>query len=218
MIMKDNPMKRPFIKICGLRDARTVAFLSELPVDAIGFISYRPSPRYISEKSVMKILASVDVGDRLKVGVFVNESIDTIKRYRDSGIGVAQLHGDESAEFAELCVSEGMRVWKALRPRSRDDLARFRGYPADKFLVDAFVKNIPGGTGCLVERALAVYAKEILTAPLILAGGINPTNALGLYSEVEPFGIDVNSGVEKESGVKDFDKILSLLNIWNSMD
>jgi phosphoribosylanthranilate isomerase len=211
-------MKReemPFIKICGIKDAETAVFLFSLQVDAVGFISYKRSPRYISAVELGGFLSECESDGKEKVGVFVNESIDTVKAYRDAGITVAQLHGEENESFAEQCAELGLKVWKALRPRDESDIDGYINYPAERFLIDAFKKGVPGGTGEQVNRNLALYGVKTLPAPVILAGGITPENALDIYRNVMPFGLDVNSGVESEPGVKDRSRIISLLNLWH---
>jgi len=205
---------KPFIKVCGIRDIETARLLFALSVDAVGFISYKKSPRYISAEELKMILLDIGSSEKDKVGVFVNEDIDTVKAYMDAGITVAQLHGDESESFAEQCNRIGLKVWKALRPVNESDIDKYINYPAEKFLIDAFKKGVPGGTGEQVDRQLAVYAVDRFCVPVILAGGLNPSNALEIYNEVKPFGLDINSGVEIAPGIKDSKKIIQILSLW----
>jgi len=205
---------KPFIKVCGIKDSETAEFLFSLSLNAVGFISYKKSPRYISAGELKKLLRNIDCIEKEKVGVFVNEDLDTVKEYMDAGITVAQLHGDETKNFAEQCRSIGLKVWKVLRPRIESDIDRYIDYPAEFFLIDAFKRGVPGGTGEQVNRELAIYCVERLPLPVILAGGINPENAFGIYQDIRPFGLDVNSGVEISPGLKDKEKIIRLLDLW----
>jgi phosphoribosylanthranilate isomerase len=139
-----------------------------------------------------------------KAAVFVNADTDAIGKYIDSGVDTIQLHGDENADFAEkLKKGFGLEIWKALRPRSKEEVDSFRSFPADKFLLDAFSASARGGTGKTADWKLAAYAVETLNAPVILAGGLKLANISEALSVVSPFGVDLSSGVEKSPGIKD---------------
>jgi phosphoribosylanthranilate isomerase len=212
-------MKTPnLVKICGLTRSADANFAVSGGADALGFISYDKSPRFIPPEMVRKILS--ELGGRSgfrKVGVFVNAGIKMVDDYLQAGLDTLQLHGDESAEFALECAelispSTATRpeIWKAFSPTSRDDVEKYRAFPADKFLLDAFKKGMRGGTGTVMDLDLAKFAVDILPKPVILAGGISPENVEEIVERVAPFGIDVNSGVEKAPGVKDEELIRRL--------
>ena len=234
-------MKKPFIKFCGITNADTASFVLNAGADAIGFIAYPKSPRFISSKDVDSIILNISqknlnenniqnnhinnnteilpslckcLKNKNLVAVFVNADIETIKQYGNAGINTVQLHGDESEDFADLCQNLGFEVWKAIRVKNKSDIEQYKNFPASKFLIDAFHLNLPGGTGKTVDRSLAAYAVKVLPAPVILAGGLNPSNIFDIFNEIKPWGLDVNSGVEFFPGKKNHQDIMRVLALW----
>ncbi len=204
--------KKLFIKICGITQAEDAKFAVDIGADAIGFIAFPKSLRYIDADSVSKIctsLKSKSAKGTKKTGVFVDTDIDFIKTYIDAGIEIIQLHGNENAKFAEEC-SKLAEVWKVIKPQSTEDIAKFANFPADKFLLDTFHKDLHGGSGITMELKLAQFAVKHLQKPVILAGGLSPDNVTKIVKMTLPFGIDVNSGVESSPGVKDHTLIQKL--------
>jgi len=122
----------------------------------------------------------------------------------DCRLAYAQLHGEESPEY---CAELGVPVLKGIRVRSREDLASLPSYPVAAVLLDAYVEGRAGGTGATFEWALAVEAKAQAWSPIILAGGLTPDNVGEAISLVQPYGVDVSSGVESAPGVKDHSKV-----------
>ena len=199
------------LKICGITRHGDYDYILRQPeVNAVGFVAYPPSRRFVTFDSVREITAGVG-RSILKVGVFVDAEEDFIMDYVGAGIDVAQLHGDESPGFAEK-LSHRIRVWKALRPRSIEGIDKFKDYPAEKFLIDAFSQTLKGGTGLLVDRNIARYAVKTLPAPVILSGGLTPENAADALKAVGPAGVDVSSGVEISPGIKDILRIKSFIS------
>ena len=121
-------------------------------------------------------------------------------------LGLAQLHGDETPSF---CESLGRPVLRALRLRDRGSLlalAEYKGRMGVRgFVVDAFSTEAYGGTGQTVDWSLAREVAQV--TPILLAGGLSPTNALEAVREVQPYGVDVSSGVEENPGKKDHEKV-----------
>ena len=206
-------LTKPFIKICGIRSLEDAKFAISAGADAIGFITYPKSPRFITAKAVKEICDELTSADVQKVGVFVDTDLEIIHAYRNAGINTIQLHGNETAEFAKQLPN--LEIWKAIKPKLNADILRYVEFPAQKFLLDAFHKTMPGGTGITVDRKLAKFAVSTLPAPVILAGGINPANFAEILEEIQPYGMDINSGVEKSPGIKDHQKIQE---IFDSMD
>ena len=198
---------RLFIKICGMRDCEDAKFAIDAGVDAIGFIAFPKSPRYIDPRQVKEVCSSLHSDRRRvqKTGVFVNAELDVVKEYVSAGIDTVQLHGSESAQFAEECagLAENLEVWKVIKPQSTEDVAKLADFPADKFLLDTFHKTLQGGTGEVMDLELAKFAVKTLQKPVIIAGGLSPANISDIVRDVEPYGIDVNSGVESAPGKKD---------------
>lgn len=191
----------PFIKICGITRLEDAKFAISAGADAIGFIAYPKSPRFITAKAVKTICNALKADKTKKVGVFVNSSPATINEYIDAGIDIIQLHGDEDARFTQNF--SDIEIWKAIKPQFNLDILRFIEFPAQKFLLDAFHESLPGGTGKTVDLELAKFAIDNLPAPVILAGGISPANFAEIFNAVQPFGMDINSGVEVSPGIKD---------------
>ena len=200
-----------FIKICGMTRVEDAEFATSLGVDALGFIGFPGSPRYVSPESARRLIGDIGAGCR-KVGVFVDASLDTIRRYVDSGVDTIQLHGTETARFAEDC--RGLcEVWRAVRVKDVSSVTDSSGFPCDKYLVDTFSPSAHGGTGVAVDRELAKLAVETLGRPVILAGGLTPDNFRGAVGEVHPFGLDFNTGLETAPGIKDHGLIQKLFNM-----
>ncbi|MFA6293380.1 MAG: phosphoribosylanthranilate isomerase [Victivallales bacterium] len=199
-----------FVKICGITRAEDAVFASGCGADALGFIAYPKSPRFINASSVRGIVGEIP-GNVLKAAVFVNPTIDEVMKYVGAGVNVIQLHGDETAEFAEE-IAKFAEVWKAIRPETAKDVLKYSDYPADKFLIDTFSGSAYGGTGKTGDWDSAKFAVETLNKPVILAGGLNPANIAEAVKSVDPYGIDVSSGVESSPGVKDHGKLTLLFS------
>ncbi|OGV48451.1 MAG: hypothetical protein A2017_19585 [Lentisphaerae bacterium GWF2_44_16] len=203
--------KKMFIKICGIKTENDYKLVTERKVSAVGFIAYPASPRYVEPEKLSLILASCENNPSIKkVAVFVNSPFEEIMKYISCGIDVVQLHGDEGPDFA-LKISEYAEVWKAIRPRSEEDVRKYTSFPAKKFLIDAFSEKQRGGTGKTADRELARLALSTYSRPVILAGGLNPENVYEAVKTVKPYGIDVSSGVEISPGVKDFAAVDTLI-------
>lgn len=197
MARRKPPVK---VKICGMTSQADAMMAAEFGADAVGFIFYRKSPRYVSEKTVKNIVLPPFVN---RVGVFVNEDADRINRIADScQLDLIQLHGDESPAF---CKKIKRKVIKAVRLRDAKSIERMAKYDVEGFLLDAYEENIPGGTGKTCDWSLVRRAKKF--GPIILAGGLKPSNVEDAIRKVQPYGVDVCSGVEKVPGKKDRSKV-----------
>lgn len=204
---KSSSMK---IKICGITNAEDANVAVRAGADALGFIMYRKSPRWVEPEVARSIIASLPPFV-LPVGVFVNEEAERVRSLMDEcGFALAQLHGDESALY---CQNLSRPVLKALRLKDRATflaLAEFQGRANVRgFLIDAFSDQAYGGTGQMVDWALAQEAAR--SSQVILAGGLNPTNVAGAIQMVRPYGVDVSSGVEQSPGKKDQDKLKAFI-------
>lgn len=199
------------VKICGITNEADAVAAVEAGADALGFIFYAKSPRCVEAPLVKRILASLPPFV-LTVGVFVNEDIKNIRDIIDNcGLSLAQLHGEESAEF---CESLGRPVLKAIRKPSQAALlalAEYRGRACVRgFLVDAFSDKAYGGTG---ERADWELASQVAQAgPVVLAGGLTQDNVAEAVRTVKPYGVDVSSGVEASPGKKDRAKVRAFIH------
>jgi phosphoribosylanthranilate isomerase len=198
------------VKICGITNAEDAHLAVEAGADALGFVLYRKSPRFIDPAMVRTIIATLPPFI-LPVGVFVNEESKVVRDLMDAcGFALAQLHGGESAAY---CQDLGRPVLKALRLKDRAAflaLAEFQGRANVRgFVLDAFSDQGYGGTGLTVDWNLAAEAAR--AAPVLLAGGLTPENVGAAIKVVHPYGVDVSSGVEVRPGKKDPAKVASFI-------
>ncbi|SVB72289.1 uncharacterized protein METZ01_LOCUS225143, partial [marine metagenome] len=190
------------IKVCGTTNLKDALFAVESGVDAIGFIFYKKSPRYILQKDAKDIVAKLPPFVET-VGVFVNETSDRVNRIAEQcKLTAIQLHGDESPAF---CRRIKRRVIKAFRVKDTNSFKGMADYDVSGFLLDSYNEESKGGTGKTFDWNLALRAKK--QGPIILAGGLNPYNVYTAIHRVKPYGVDVCSGVEKSPGIKDSVKI-----------
>ena len=195
---------RTRIKVCGMREMTEVAEIVAAGVDAVGFIFAEHSPRKIDPdkaKAIIKTLPPfVDA-----VGVFVDEQAEVVEEIvQYCGLTMVQLHGAESPDY---CSDISCRVMKAMRVGSAtkaDDLAGYTDH-IKAFLLDTFNEKMAGGTGQVFDWSLIEKIKP--SAPIVLAGGLTPANVGDAISQVHPFAVDFNSGVEFEPGRKDIAKV-----------
>ncbi len=197
-------------KICGITNIEDARVAVAAGADALGFLLYRKSPRYVDPMMVQQIVAQLPPFV-LPVGVFVNEEIKIVRDLMDTcGLALAQLHGDESATY---CRELSRPVLKALRLKDRSTfvaLAEFQAMVEVRgFVLDALSEEVYGGTGQVVDWSLARQAAQAAT--VILAGGLTPENVVQALLAVQPYGVDVSSGVEVTPGKKDHEKVRAFL-------
>ena len=207
MLKMSMPTK---VKICGITSAEDAAAAVEAGADALGFIFYRKSPRYIQPSLARQIIMSLPPLVT-PVGVFVDEEQQAVRNLMDDcGLALAQLHGHESAAY---CQELGRPVLKALRVKDRSSflaLAEFQGRAGVRgFVLDAFSDQAYGGTGQVIDWQLA--AEVARAAHILLAGGLTPDNVAKAIQSVQPYGVDVSSGVEREPGKKDHEKVRAFI-------
>lgn len=194
------------IKICGLTNLEDALVAANLGVDALGFVFYPESPRYVEPEEAGKIIRQLPPFVS-KVGVFVNEPADKINDIIDvTGIDIVQLHGQEPPEY---CRKFKTKVIKAFRISPDFDLEQMAGYSSDAYLLDAYVRGAYGGTGEGFDWEIANKAKQY--GRIILAGGLNPENVKSAIQQVDPYAVDISSGVEFRPGRKDKKKLRQLM-------
>jgi len=197
---------RTRIKICGITRLEDALAASMLGVDAVGFVFYDRSPRYIDPQKAAAIVRQLPPFVSA-VGLFVNPDQAWIAEVlHHCSLGVIQLHGDESPEF---CASQRLRVLKAVAVRDRNDIARVGHFHCPVLLDAPAPSGVFGGTGKLFDWSLLTGLKH--DYPLLLAGGLNADNVSKAVAMRSWFGIDVSSGVEQAPGVKDADKMRLLV-------
>ena len=191
------------VKICGITSEADALAAAEAGADAIGLMFYEDSPRHVSI-SQAKAISEVLPKHIVRVGVFVNAEESLVSQsIIDCTLNIVQFHGDESPED---CGRFNVMSLKAFRMQDSETLEDMQKFPADGFLLDAYVKDALGGTGETFNWDLAVRAQE-LGRPIFLAGGLTSVNVAEAVRAVRPFAVDVSSGVESEPGKKDPDKV-----------
>lgn len=191
------------VKICGITSVADGVAAAEAGADMIGLMFYERSPRHLSTATAAEISRALSPFI-VKVGVFVNPDEDIVMRaIGECGVTLLQFHGEETPEF---CTQFGVMSMKAFRVRDADSLLALPNYPTDAYLLDAYSPNAHGGTGAKFNWDLALAAKQH-GKPIFLAGGLTPENIGAAVAKVQPFGVDVSSGVEAAPGKKDPAKV-----------
>ena len=187
------------VKICGITNYDDALFAAESGADALGFI-FASSPRQIAPANARDIIRSLPPFVKT-VGVFVDEAPEKIKDLVSlCGIDLIQLHGKESPESCEQFMP---MVIKAIGVKDESVLRDVPDYNGKVrgILLDAYSEKIAGGTGKIFNWDLAIRIKE-MGIPVILAGGLGPSNIVEAIARVRPYAVDVNSGVEERPGKK----------------
>lgn len=194
------------VKICGITNVEDALQAVEAGADALGFVFYHRSPRFVTPREVQKIIAELPPFVTT-VGLFVNEPLPRIRRTMAAArLDVVQLHGDESPED---CLIEPLRVIKALRIKDAASLEGAARYQVSALLLDAWSDEHYGGTGLSFDWQLARHLTG--KRPLILAGGLTPENVVAAVRQVKPYAVDVSSGVEAAPGKKDHRKVAEFI-------
>ncbi len=195
------------VKICGITNVADGLAAVEAGADMIGLMFYERSPRHISLATAVEISRALPPFV-VKVGVFVNPDEDMVMRaIGDCGVSLLQFHGEETPEF---CTQFGVMSMKAFRVRGPETLAELPKYPTDAWLLDAYSADAHGGTGAKFNWNLALEATQF-GRPIFLAGGLTPENVGEAVRRVQPFGVDVSSGVESAPGKKDHAKVRAFI-------
>jgi phosphoribosylanthranilate isomerase len=198
-------MQRTRIKICGLTREEDVAAAVAAGADAIGFVFYPKSPRYVTPQRAAELIATLPPFVTA-VGLFVNASPEEVAEIvRVAPVGLLQFHGEETPEFCaqfglpfvKACrVKQGVSALEYLRPFSQ----------AAAWLFDSFVPEY-GGVGESFDWSLVPSTDK----PVILSGGLSSLNVAQAIRRVRPWGVDVSSGVESGKGIKDAAKIAAFI-------
>lgn len=191
------------VKICGITNLTDAKAAAEAGADALGFNFYAKSPRCISAETARSITQGLP-GGILKVGVFVDESIETIAMTVNvAGLNVIQLHGDESPAYVdELRRRTSCDLIKAFRVSDEFSPEDALDYSVEGVLLDAFSAGARGGTGETFDWDVA-KSVWTLVGSLWLAGGLTPENVAEAVATVRPFAVDACSSLEIAPGIKD---------------
>lgn len=199
-------MQRTRIKICGITREEDLLTAVEHGVDAVGFVFYEPSPRYVAPQRAAQLVAHLPPFVT-SVGLFVNASEASIASTLSAvHVDLLQFHGEETADD---CRRHGRPYIKAARVRPGLHLVEYASqFPdAQGLLLDAFVEGY-GGAGKSFDWSLI---PPVLPLPVILSGGLDAQNVVQAIERVRPWAVDVSSGVEASRGIKDAAKIASFV-------
>ena len=200
------------IKICGITNLDDALGACEAGADALGFVFYKPSPRYIDPRKAKEIIAHLPPFVQA-VGLFVNETVSTINHIANlSNIDLAQIIDDACFDqFGDPSVYDHLEVryLKVIRARGREDVIRYK----DEYrLIDSFVPGF-GGMGHRLELS---FFDGIDCSKIILAGGLTSENLRELYG-YNFYGVDVSSGVEISKGIKSLQKMKDFVSVVNEL-
>jgi phosphoribosylanthranilate isomerase len=198
------------VKICGITRPEDAELAAELGAWALGFILWRRSPRAADPAVAAGIALALRRRVEL-VGVFVNASLDEVAHAAEAlHLTHVQLHGDEGPSFcAEAGRRTGAKVIKAIRVASASDFQDLQRFHTDFHLLDTAARGRYGGSGQTWDWALA--SRRARKVPVILSGGLTAENVAPGIEAVDPYAVDVASGVEAAPGVKDPDKLAAFM-------
>ena len=190
------------IKICGITNTLDARFAIENGADLIGFVFFRESPRYVSPDKAKRIIEELPK-ETVTTGVFVNETNkNMISISKFCGLHTLQLHGQETIK--QINELKDIGLIKAFAPKNERDLVELHKFHGYTLLIDTPSDN-HGGSGKIGNWELA--KKISLRYQIFLAGGLTCENVVNAITTVRPYGVDVSSGVEKDKGIKNHDKV-----------
>lgn len=198
---------RTKVKICGITNKSDALYASDLGVDALGFVFYENSSRFIDPELAGHITSYLHPFI-LRVGLFVNANEDfVVDSIVKSRINLLQFHGDEPEEY---CNQFNLPYIKSISMKDKINLIECRDKynSASALLLDTYSEKLKGGTGEVFDWK---KIPKDYPMPLVIAGGLNPDNVERLIKLVKPFCVDVSGGVEIEKGIKDKEKMKNFM-------
>ncbi len=192
-----------FVKICGICSRSDLGQISAFRPDALGFIQWPKSKRYVDSETVGQWETPEGI---MRIGVFVDPSESELAHAAQfARLDGLQIHRISNACKIDRDLFAGLELWRALSP---DELYFQRsGTPFDRYLLDSYDPKTVGGTGQTCDWSKAQALVQSMDAPILLAGGLTAENVAEAIEQVHPWGVDVSSGVEIEPGVKDIEKV-----------
>ncbi len=189
------------IKICGITNLEDALLALELGVDALGFV-FAESPRKVTSQLAEQIVNQINL-PVLKVGVFVNEDFQDVQEiFNRCKLDYVQLSGNEDKTYLEKL---SLPIIKVFKVKGQTVLKEIPQYDLNLFMLESFNETQHGGTGKTFDWDIAIEAKKF--GRVILSGGLTPENVFSALQQVEPYGVDVSSGVEELPGKKDKKKL-----------
>jgi len=206
------------VKICGITREEDARLAVALGAAALGFIFYKPSPRYVTPDRAAAIVRTLPPFVTT-VGVFVQEDAEEMNAVVERGrVDRIQLHGGEPYD---LLARLSRPAYRAFRLKEPGDLEAVEAAPDTDVLLDTFMPGQYGGTGRAFDLSWARRLVERLERQgrrVILAGGVTPDSVGQALREVRPHALDISSGVEAEPGIKDERKLRALFRVLETMD
>jgi phosphoribosylanthranilate isomerase len=200
------------VKICGITSLADARVAVEAGADALGFMFFEGSPRHVSLETAAAICRQLPP-QVARTGVFVDAPEDeVVGAIAACGLNLLQFHGQETPDY---CRQFGLMSMKAFRIRDAESLRQLPEYTTEAWLLDAYTPGKLGGTGECFNWALAIEALKF-GRPIFLAGGLTPENVAEAVRVVQPYGVDVSSGVELAPGKKDPDKVRAFIQAAKS--
>ncbi|MBI3398638.1 MAG: phosphoribosylanthranilate isomerase [Deltaproteobacteria bacterium] len=204
------------VKICGITNLEDALAACEYGADALGFIFYKESPRFIEIEKVKEIIKDIPPFVTT-VGVFVDEDANTINEIiKKIGLHMVQLHGNESPEFCENIQSKVIKTFRIKGARVMGIGTGEQGvnkemerYNVSAYLLDTYREDVEGGSGITFNWGVAKDAIKV--GKIILAGGLTVENVKQAVRIVMPYAVDVSSGVEESPGKKDLRKVMEFI-------
>ncbi|MDI6796740.1 MAG: phosphoribosylanthranilate isomerase [Desulfatibacillaceae bacterium] len=194
------------VKICGITTPKQAQVCARAGADAIGLVFYRKSPRFVERQTAQEICLAAGEFGISRVGVFVDEAIeDILEAAHFCGLNFVQLHGAESQQTVAQIQKAGLGVLKAFFLNKEPGFERASDYFPEAFLAECAGKALPGGNALAWDWGQAKRLGG--SRPLILAGGLDPQNAVQAILAAKPDALDVSSGVEDSPGQKNPQKV-----------
>lgn len=199
------------IKVCGITNIKDAKMCENLGADALGFIFYEKSKRYVTPEKAKSIIEQVSPFT-VKIGVFVNQSAEFINQTASTiKLNAVQLHGDESHDFIDQI---NLPVIKSFRVNDNFDYSIISKYKQCGILLDSYSPNRYGGTGKIFNWE---NIPDNLKGKIILSGGISAANLEYIINKIKPAYIDISSSLEIEPGVKDERKAKKFFSLFNKL-
>ena len=193
------------VKICGITSLEDALVSLKAGCDALGFMFYKKSPRYIAPGMAKEIIRQLPA-DIIKIGVFVNAEEGTVKRIAKlCNLDMLQFHGNESAAFCQRF--KGIKIIKAFRIKDKLNLEKISRYKTFAYLFDTFKKSKIGGTGKIFNWKLLARDINNFRIPIFLSGGLNQRNVKRAIETLHPDWVDASSSLEIKPGEKDPKKV-----------
>lgn len=206
------------VKICGITREEDARLAVELGASALGFIFYRPSPRYVAPERAAEIVSGLPPFVTT-VGVFVNEPVERMNRVvSDARLDRIQLHGDEPFALVNALARPAYRAFRLKEPADAD---KVEAAPDRTVLLDTYLPDQYGGTGRAFDWSWARRISASLGRQgrrVVLAGGLTPETVGHALREVAPHALDISSGVEAVPGIKDEQKLRALFRALDAAE